>query len=126
MESNATTNENLNLYEKAENYTKTSLELIKLKTVSTSADVLSTLTSKIAVGAVVAFFTLFLNIGISLWIGKELGEYYYGFFIMALFYLIVAIVMLKTQHKLIKTPIGNMIITSILKETKKETKTDLS
>ncbi|PIF33539.1 hypothetical protein CLU81_4156 [Flavobacterium sp. 9] len=120
MESNATTNENLNLYEKAENYTKTSLELIKLKTVSTSADVLSTLTSKIAVGAVVAFFTLFLNIGISLWIGKELGEYYYGFFIMALFYLIVAIVMLKTQHKLIKTPIGNMIITSILKETKKE------
>ncbi|TPG41720.1 hypothetical protein [Flavobacterium pectinovorum] len=124
MESNATTNENLNLYEKAENYTKTSLELIKLKTVSTSADVLSTLTSKIAVGAVVAFFTLFLNIGISLWVGKELGEYYYGFFIVALFYLIVAIVMHKTQHKLIKTPIGNMIITSILKETKKDIKTD--
>jgi hypothetical protein len=127
MESNATTNENLNLYEKAENYTKTSLELLKLKAVSAAADVLSTLTSKIAVGAVVAFFTLFLNIGISLWIGKVLGEYYYGFFIIALFYLIVAIVMLKTQHKIIKTPIGNMIISSILKETKKdETKADLN
>jgi hypothetical protein len=127
MESDATTNENLNLYEKAENYTKTSLELLKLKAVSAAADVLSTLTSKIAVGAVVAFFTLFLNIGISLWIGKVLGEYYYGFFIIALFYLIVAIVMLKTQHKIIKTPIGNMIISSILKETKKEeTKTDLN
>lgn len=118
MESNATTNENLNLYEKAENYTKTSLELIKLKTVSAAADVLSTLTSRIAVGAVVAFFTLFLNIGISLWLGKLLGEYYYGFFIVALFYLIVAIIMHKTQHKIIKTPIGNMIISSILKETK--------
>lgn len=117
METNATTNENLNMYEKAENYTKTSLELIKLKTVSAVADVLSSLTSKIAVGAVVAFFTLFLNIGISLWIGKELGEYFYGFFIVALFYLIVAIVLLKTQHKLIKTPIGNMIVSSILKET---------
>jgi len=117
METNATTNENLNMYEKAENYTKTSLELIKLKTVSATADVLSSLTSKIAVGAVVAFFTLFLNIGISLWIGKELGEYFYGFFIVALFYLIVAIVLLKTQHKLIKTPIGNMIVSSILKET---------
>ncbi|MCC9063958.1 hypothetical protein [Flavobacterium piscisymbiosum] len=127
MESDATTNENLNLYEKAENYTKTSLELLKLKAVSAAADVLSTLTSKIAVGAVVAFFTLFLNIGISLWIGKVLGEYYYGFFIIALFYLIVAIVMLKTQHKIIKTPIGNMIISSILKETKKdETKADLN
>jgi hypothetical protein len=119
MESNATTNENLNLYEKAENYTKTSLELLKLKTVCSVADVVSTLTSKIAVGVVVAFFTLFLNIGISLWIGKELGEYYYGFFIMALFYLIVAIVIHKTHHSLIKTPIGNTIISSILKEENK-------
>ncbi|MBS7230763.1 phage holin family protein [Flavobacterium psychroterrae] len=126
MESNATTNENLNLYEKAENYAKTSLELIKLKTVSAVADVLSTLTSRIAVGAVVAFFTLFLNIGISLWLGKVLGEYYYGFFIVALFYLIVAIVMHTMQHKIIKTPIGNMIVTSILKETKKEDETDLN
>jgi len=127
MESNATTNENLNLYEKAENYTKTSLELIKLKTVSAAADVLSTLTSRIAVGAVVAFFTLFLNIGISLWLGKVLGEYYYGFFIVALFYLIVAILMHTLQHKIIKTPIGNMIISSILKETKKdETNADLN
>ncbi|MFH7002355.1 hypothetical protein [Flavobacterium bizetiae] len=126
MESDATTNENLNLYEKAENYTKTSLELLKLKTVSAVADVLSTLTSRIAVGAVVAFFTLFLNIGISLWLGKVLGEYYYGFFIVALFYLIVAIFMHTLQHKIIKTPIGNMIISSILKETKKDNKTDLN
>lgn len=127
MESNATTEENLNLYEKAENYTKTSLELIKLKTVAAVADVLSTLTSRIAVGAVVAFFTLFLNIGISLWLGKVLGEYYYGFFIVALFYLIVAILMHTLQHKIIKTPIGNMIISSILKETKKdETKADFN
>jgi hypothetical protein len=127
MESNATTEENLNLYEKAENYTKTSLELIKLKTVAAVADVLSTLTSRIAVGAVVAFFTLFLNIGISLWLGKVLGEYYYGFFIVALFYLIVAILMHTLQHKIIKTPIGNMIISSILKETKKDnTKADFN
>lgn len=118
METNATTNENLNMYEKAENYTKTSLELIKLKTVSATADVLSTLTSRIAVGVVVAFFTLFLNIGLSLWIGKELGEYYYGFFAIAGFYLIVAIVLHNTQHKLIKTPIGNLIVSSILKDTK--------
>jgi hypothetical protein len=126
MESNATTNENLNLYEKAENYTKTSLELLKLKSVSAAADVLSTLTSRIAVGAVVAFFTLFLNIGISLWLGKLLGEYYYGFFIVALFYLIVAVFMHTMQHKIIKTPIGNMIISSILKETKKEIKPDFN
>ncbi|MDP5200067.1 hypothetical protein [Flavobacterium sp. DG2-3] len=118
MEPNATTNEDLNLYEKAENYAKTSLELLKLKTVCSVADGAASLASKIAIGIVVAFFTLFLNIGISLWIGKELGEYYYGFFIMALFYLILVIVVVKSHHKLIKTPIGNTIISSILKETK--------
>ncbi len=120
MEPNATTNEDLNLYEKAENYAKTSLELLKLKTVCSVADGVSSLASKIAIGIVVAFFTLFLNIGISLWIGKELGEYYYGFFIMALFYLIVVIVVVKSHHKIIKTPIGNTIISSILKETKNQ------
>lgn len=118
MEPNATTNEDLNLYEKAENYAKTSLELLKLKTVCSVADGVSSLASKIAIGIVVAFFTLFLNIGISLWIGKELGEYYYGFFIMAIFYLLITIIVVKSHHKIIKTPIGNTIISSILKETK--------
>ncbi|MBB4803084.1 hypothetical protein HNP37_003159 [Flavobacterium nitrogenifigens] len=118
MEPNATTNEDLNLYEKAENYAKTSLELLKLKTVCSVADGVGSLASKIAIGIVVAFFTLFLNIGISLWIGKELGEYYYGFFIMALFYLLMVIIVVKSHHKIIKTPIGNTIISSILKETK--------
>ncbi|WP_406842999.1 hypothetical protein [Flavobacterium soyae] len=116
MEPNATTNENLNIYERAENYTKTSLELLKLKTVYSVADGVSSLASKIAVGVVVAFFTLFLNVGLSLWIGKELGEYYFGFFIMSLFYLIAAIILHKMHHRLIKTPIGNSIVSSILKE----------
>lgn len=119
METNATTTETF--FDKAENYTKTSLELVKLKTVSTSADVLSTLTSKIVVGVVVAISTLFLNVGLSLWIGKLLGEYYFGFFIMAFVYLIFVIVLHKNHHKLIKIPIANMIISSILKEAKTDT-----
>ena len=63
METNATTRDDENIFEKAENYTRTSIELVKLKTVSASADVLSTLTSKIAVGAVVAFLPCFLISG---------------------------------------------------------------
>jgi uncharacterized membrane protein len=118
MESNATTNENI--FEKAENYTRTSLELLKLRTVSASADVISTIASKILVCVVVALFTLFLNIGISLWIGKVLGEYYYGFFILALFYLIVAIIIHSFHHTLIKIPVGNLIISSILKDNNKD------
>lgn len=118
METNATTTENLNIFEKAENYTKTSIELAKLKTVSASADVLSTLTSKLALGVVVAIFSMFLNVGLSLWIGTLLGAYYYGFFAMSGLYLLFAIVLFKNQHRWIKTPIGNMIISSLLNDKK--------
>ncbi len=63
METNATTNENLNLYEKAENYTKTSLELLKLKTVCAVADVVSTLTSKSQLALLLHFLPCFLILG---------------------------------------------------------------
>ncbi|MBP4138418.1 MULTISPECIES: hypothetical protein [Flavobacterium] len=118
METNATTSENLNIFEKAENYTRTSLELVKLRTVAASADVLSTLISKIAVFAVVAIFSMFLNVGLSLWIGSLLGAYYYGFFAMSFVYLIFAIVLYTNQHRWIKNPIGNMIISSLLNDKK--------
>ncbi|MBF7090180.1 hypothetical protein IUY40_01305 [Flavobacterium sp. ALJ2] len=114
METKATTADTL--FDKAENYTKTSFELLKLKSVSVSADVLSSLTSQIIVAIVVAFFSLFFNIGLSLFIGKLMGEYYYGFFILALAYLILAIVLFKKQDKWIKGPIGNIIISLLLKK----------
>lgn len=122
METNATTSENLNIFEKAENYTKTSLDLVKLRTVAASADVLSTLTSKIAIFAVVAIFSMFLNVGLSLWIGTLLGAYYYGFFAMSFLYLVFAIVLYTNQHKWIKSPIGNMIISSLLNDKKEDSK----
>ena len=120
METNATTSENLNIFEKAENYTKTSLELVKLRTVSASADVLSTLIAKIAVFAVVAIFSMFLNVGLSLWIGTLLGAYYYGFFAMSFVYLLFAIILYSNQHRWIKTPIGNLIISSLLSDKKND------
>lgn len=114
METKTTTTTDT-LFDKAENYTKTSFELFKLKSVSVSADVLSSLTSQIIVAVVVVFFSLFLNIGLSLLIGQLLGEYYYGFFVLAFAYLILAIVLYKNQNKWIKKPIGNIIISLLLK-----------
>ncbi len=113
MENTATSIEML--YEKAKKYTETSLDLLKLNTVDKMADVLSSLTSRVFIAMAVAMFTLFINIGISLFIGKLLNEYYLGFFIVSAFYFIIAGVLYFFKDKLIETPIANLIIAKLLK-----------
>jgi len=103
------------LYEKAKKYTETSFDLLALNTVDKTADVLSSLISRIFIAMAVAMFTLFVNIGISLFIGMLLDEYYLGFLIVSAFYLIIAVVLYFFKDKLIETPIANMIIAKLLK-----------
>lgn len=103
------------LYEKAKKYTQTSLDLLVLNTIDKSADVLSSLASRVFIALTVAMFTLFINIGISLFIGKLLNEYYLGFFIVSGFYFIIAGVLYVFKDKLIETPIANLIIAKLLK-----------
>jgi hypothetical protein len=103
------------LYEKARKYTETSLDLLALHTVDKTADMLSSLTSRVFIALAVAMFTLFINIGISLFIGKLLNEYYLGFFIVSAFYFIIACVLYFFKDKLIETPIANLIIAKLLK-----------
>ena len=62
------------LYKKAEQYSKTSLELLKLHTIEKTSDVISSLTVviSISISIIVGMFTLFVNIGISFFIGNLL------------------------------------------------------
>jgi hypothetical protein len=104
------------LFDKIEDYTKTTLELTKLSTVEKSADVLSSLISRITVSIFVVMFVLLLNFGLSFWIGELLGSTYYGFFIVSAFYLIVSILMYANKDPWIKMPVSNFIIAKILKK----------
>jgi len=109
------------LYEKAKSYTETSAELLALKTVNKTADVLSSLTSIIIFVMVFVMFTLFVNIGLSLLIGSLLNEYYLGFFIISAFYFVLALVLYVFKNKLIKMPVTNLIIEKLLKSKKSDT-----
>lgn len=103
------------LYEKAKKYTETSAELLALKTVDKSADVLSSLITVVLIVIVVAMFTLFINVGLSLFIGTLLNEYYLGFIIISAFYLVLALVLYLFKDKFIKIPVTNLIIVKLLK-----------
>jgi hypothetical protein len=103
------------LIEKGEQYGKTTLELLKLKTLEKSSDVASDLASWIIIVIFVSLFFLVLNIGVALWIGDLLGKSYHGFFIIAGFYALLALLFSVFRKQLIKNPVNNSIITQVLK-----------
>ncbi|HEX7584053.1 MAG TPA: hypothetical protein VF373_05155 [Prolixibacteraceae bacterium] len=102
------------LIEKGEQYGKTTLELLKLKTLDKSADVVSNLVSWLIVVIFAVLFFLILNIGIALWLGELLGKSYYGFFVVSGFYALLAIISAVFRKQLIKKPINESIITQVL------------
>ncbi len=103
------------LFEKAETFGKTTYRLSKLKSVETTISVATSLLSRLVVFLVFSLFILVLNIGIALWLGQLLGKSYFGFFIVAAFYLLVGILLHFFLHKWIKKPIADIIISQALK-----------
>ncbi|WKK74729.2 hypothetical protein QYS49_23980 [Marivirga salinae] len=114
MNDNATPLETL--LKQAEDYSKTSIEFFKLSAIDKSADMASTLVSRIVVFIIVALSLVILNIGLALWIGKQLGETFYGFFVMGAFYAVLAVPIHIFRNELIKIPISNTLIKQLLKK----------
>lgn len=102
------------LFEKVEEYGITTYELTKLKLLKTTALIVPSLLSRLIVIFIISTFILILSIGIALFLGDLLGKLYYGFFIIAAFYLVVGIVLHFYLHKWIKKPVADSIIKKIL------------
>ena len=102
------------LFQKAESYGKTTVELFKLKAIDKSADIVSSIAIPIVISIVASMFFLCLNAGVALWLGEETGKIYYGFFIVAGVYLFIAILLYVYRYKWIKKPVSNCFINEIL------------
>ncbi len=102
------------LIEKGEQYGKTTLELLKLKTLDKSADVVSNLVSWLIVLIFAVLFFLILNIGVALWLGELLGKSYYGFFVVSGFYALLSLIFGIFRKQIVKNPVNNSIIEQVL------------
>ena len=102
------------LFERLQTYSKTTYELSKLKLLETTINVVNILIPRISVIIMISLFALVLNIGIALLLGELLGKQYYGFFIVAGFYLIAALILHFFLHKWIKKPLSDLIIKQAL------------
>jgi hypothetical protein len=102
------------LFERAGDYGKTTMELLKLKAIDKSANVISSLAAKTVLILIVAMFLLTGSIALALWLGELLGKTYYGFLALAGFYGFIALLLLLFRNQWIKKPVSDSIIKKIL------------
>jgi len=103
------------LLDKATEYGKTSFELVKLKTLDKTTELVSSIIPLTIVILLVITFLLFLNVGIALWLGEMFGKLFYVFFAVAAFYLLIGIIIHFILNKWIKRLIGDYFIKRMLK-----------
>jgi hypothetical protein len=104
------------LLQRAEDYGKTTLTLLKLNAVDKSADIFSYLVVKLVLLLVAVLLLFTFSVGLSLWIGEGLGKAYYGFFTTTGIYLLIGLVIYIFKTVWIGAPVRNAVITEILKK----------
>jgi len=103
------------LVDKATDYGKTSYELVKLRAVDKGSDVVSSVVPHSAVLILFSSFMLFLNLGLAMWLGDILGRVYYGFFVVAGFYVVIGVIIHFLMYDWLKKIIRNYVIKQLLK-----------
>lgn len=102
------------LLERVSEYGKSGFELVKLKTLDKTSDVVSSFIPHFVVFIIIAVFMLFLNLGLAFWLGEIFGKTWLGFILVAAFYSVVGIVLYLLRKKC-KKLISNYIIRQVLK-----------
>lgn len=103
------------LLDRITDYGNTSYELIKLKALDKTSDIVSSFIPHSVVVTLISTFLIFMNFGFAFWIGNLLGEIYYGFFIIAGFYGVTGLFVNLFMHKWLKERIRNFVIRIMLK-----------
>jgi len=102
------------LFQNAGDYLETRLDLLKLQAINKSSDAASSIVSSVATLIFFIFALGLLNFGLALWVGELLGRVYLGFFVMAAFYIILALLIHFFKDTWIKGPVSTMIIKKML------------
>jgi len=104
------------LFERAGEYFETRMELVKLKSVDKSSEVISSVVSGLTVIVIVLLSIIILSIGLALWIGEQMGKSYYGFFIVGGCYVFITLIGYAFKERILKTPVANLFINKVLNE----------
>jgi len=98
-----------NIKQYAENWSDIAL----LKIQDRLSDVFSSIASAIIIGIISLFIIFFSSVGIAWWIGQALDSPSLGFFCVAGFYLVLAVIIFFCRDKWIKLPLINTLLKKI-------------
>ena len=104
------------LLERAQAYTRTSLQLFKLRATEKLAEIVSGIASNLVILVIFILFFVNLNIGLALLLGALLGKSWLGFVLVSGVYAIIGFVVYLFRESWIKQPVSNSIITQLLKD----------
>jgi len=104
------------LFGRAGEYFETRLELLRLKSVDKSSDVVSSLISGLTILLIISFAIIIISIGLALWIGEQMGKSYYGFFIVGGFYVVMVLIGYLLRRRFLKGPVANLFINKVLND----------
>lgn len=106
---------NNTIFDQAEQYIKTSMELYTLRVTGKVAKIVSTLVTQLVIGVLAMIVLFMLSMFLAFWIGDMLGRAYLGFLIIGGVIGLVTWILFLKRDKLIRMPVMNDIISEILK-----------
>ncbi|MDZ4807665.1 MAG: hypothetical protein SGI96_05285 [Bacteroidota bacterium] len=104
-----------NIISKAGDLAETKAELWKLKAAGKIAETMSSVISMMAIALISVASISIISIGGALWIGHELGNSSYGFFIVGGFYILAGLLIYIFRKNWIKGPLNHLLINKIMK-----------
>jgi len=102
------------LIEKTEAYGTTSLALIKLKSIDKIANFASSFGSRLIAIFSILMFLMIASFGLAFYLGEQMEEFYYGFYVVAGGYGLLGLVLYFVVHNRVKKGLNDSIISQLL------------
>lgn len=103
-------------------YVNNRVTTVKLKTAEKSSKILAQIIALTVVIVIFLIFIVFAGIALAYALAKLTGEFYWGFLIVAVFFLLIAWLTWITKEKLIRLPIMNAILHQLFNEAEPDEK----
>lgn len=104
------------LFKRVSEFSITYIELLKLKAINKSTEVVSSVLPDLVVSILLFVFLLFINLGVAFWIGDLLGRMYQGFLIVAAFYFLLGFIFHFFMRGWLKKATADYFVKRIFKE----------
>ncbi len=92
---------------------ETRFDLAAINVQDKTAQVLASIASIVVLGMLIALVIFLTSIGVAMYISNYFESTFLGFFYVAVFYLLAAVIVYFTRNKLIKLPIVNGLLKKI-------------